>query len=61
MPQIEHLELSEYRSDIINDVKNIVEKYRTIFAWDVPDIDENLANTLILTEIRRALDEIQDD
>lgn len=61
MADIEHLELNTYRSDIIDDVKNVVEKYRTIFEWDVPDIDENLANTLIITEIRVALDDIQKD
>ena len=59
MAQIEELELSAHRNDSIKDVNNLVEKYRTIFEWDVPDIDEGLVNTLILDEVRKALDDIQ--
>ncbi|WP_392342097.1 hypothetical protein [uncultured Shewanella sp.] len=59
MTDIEKLELAAYRSDIIEDVNNLIEKYRAIFGWDVPDIDENVANRLILNEVRQALDDIQ--
>jgi hypothetical protein len=37
----------------------LIEKYRAIFGWDVPDIDENLANRLILNEVRQALSGIK--
>jgi hypothetical protein len=40
-------------------VKSLVEKYRSIFAWDVPDIDEKFADKLILIEVRKALDHIE--
>ncbi|QDE31264.1 hypothetical protein [Shewanella polaris] len=59
MNEIEKLELAAYRTDIIEDVNNLIEKYRAIFGWDVPDIDENVANRLILNEVRQALDDIQ--
>ena len=59
MAHIEELELSAHRSDIIKDVNDLIEKYRTIFEWDVPDIDEDLTNTLIINEVRKALDDIQ--
>ncbi len=59
MAHVEELELSAHRSDIIKDVKDLIEKYRTIFEWDVPDIDERLADRLILNEVRQALDEVQ--
>jgi hypothetical protein len=61
MTEIEKLELSAHRSDIIKDVNNLIEKYRAIFGWDVPDIDEKLANRLILKEVRQALDDIQNE
>tara|TARA_R110001583_G_scaffold160546_2_gene312455 strand:+ start:3065 stop:3250 length:186 start_codon:yes stop_codon:yes gene_type:complete len=61
MTEIEKLELVAHRSDIIEDVNNLIEKYRAIFGWDVPDIDENLANRLILNEVRQALDDIQNE
>lgn len=59
MAKIEQLELDGHRSGIIADVKSLVEKYRAIFDWDVPDIDQNFADKLILTEIRKALDDIE--
>jgi hypothetical protein len=57
--KIEKIELDHHRGDIIADVKRMVEKYRAIFDWDVPDIDSALADKLILTEIRKALDDIE--
>jgi hypothetical protein len=59
MEKIEQLELNKRRSKIIADVESLVEKYRSIFAWDVPDIDEKLVDKLILMEVRKALDHIE--
>jgi hypothetical protein len=57
--EIERKELDAHRDEIIADVKSLVEKYRAIFDWDVPDIDQNVADQLILAEIRKALDDIE--
>jgi hypothetical protein len=54
MAKIEQLELEGHRSEIIVDVKNLVEKYRKIFDWHVPDIDQDVADKLILAEVRKA-------
>lgn len=59
MAKIEEIELDRHRSEVIADVKRLVEKYRAIFDWDVPDIDQNSADKLILVEIRKALDDIE--
>ncbi len=59
MSKIEEKELEGHRGDIIADVKKLVEKYRAIFDWDVPDIDQAAADKLILTEVRRALDALE--
>lgn len=59
MEKIEQLELNKRRSKIIADVGDLIEKYRSIFAWDVPDIDEKYADKLILVEVRKALDHIE--
>ncbi|GAA58972.1 hypothetical protein P20652_0831 [Pseudoalteromonas sp. BSi20652] len=61
MAKIEKLELAAHRNDIIEDVSNLIEKYRTIFGWDVPDIDEKLAKNLIVDEVRQALDNINNE
>lgn len=59
MAKIEQLELEAHRSEIIKDAKNLVEKYRAIFGWDVPDIDQGYSDKLIVVEIRKALDDIE--
>lgn len=59
MAKIELLELEAHRNQIIADVKKLVEKYRAIFDWDVPDVDQGLADKLILVEIRSALDNVE--
>ena len=61
MSQLEQLELTAHRADIIKDVNDLIDKYRAIFEWDVPDIDEKLTNSLILNEVRQALAAIQQD
>ena len=59
MATIEQMELDGHRSEIITDVKNLVEKYRAIFNWDVPDIDQVVADKLILEEMRKAFADIE--
>ena len=59
MAGIEQAELENHRRQIAYDVNKLVEKYRAIFDWDVPDIDQTEADRLILKEIERALDDIE--
>ncbi len=59
MARIEQIELEGHREEIVADVKALIEKYRAIFDWDVPDIDQNVADRLILNEVRKALDAIE--
>lgn len=59
MARIEERELEGHRAEIIADVKKMVEKYRKIFDWDVPDIDQAAADRLIVSEVRKALGELE--
>lgn len=59
MAKMEQIELNKLRGEIIADVKSLVEKYRTIFDWDIPEINQSLADKLILQEVRKALDTIE--
>lgn len=59
MAKLEQAELERYRHRIVADVKKMVEHYRAIFDWDVPDIDQRLADRLILSEIRKGLDDVE--
>jgi len=59
MGKLEQTELENHRHQIIADVRKLVEKYRAIFDWDVPDVDQAEADRLITAEIRRALDDVE--
>ena len=59
MASVEEQELEAHRKAIVADVKKLIEKYRAIFDWDVPDIDQRAADRLILVEVRKAVDEIE--
>jgi len=59
MSNMEKLELDAQREQLQSDVHKLVEKYRSIFEWDVPDIDQALSDRLILKEIRQSLNEIE--
>ena len=59
MVQIEQKELEAHRDEISADLSKLVEKYRKIFDWDVPDIDQAVADKLIVLEVRKALDVLE--
>lgn len=59
MATMERLELDAHREQLVSDVRALVEKYRAIFEWDVPEIDQALSDQLILQALRDALDGVQ--
>lgn len=59
MESIEDLEMTSRRAQLGQDLQALVEKYRKIFDWDVPEIDEVRADRLILQAMRQALDAIE--
>lgn len=59
MTRIEELEMASHRAQLRADVARLVNKYRAIFGWDVPELDEALSDRLIFQAIQRALDDLQ--
>lgn len=59
MAKMEQIELDAQRAQLSADVRKMVEKYRSIFEWDVPDINQALSDKLIVAAMRAALDEIE--
>ena len=59
MANIEQAELAAQHQHLVRDVRSLVEKYRAIFGWNVPDIDQAAADRLILAEVRKALGELE--
>lgn len=58
MKKMEQRELDAHRSEIVTDMRNLFEKYRTIFDWDIPEINQQAADKLILEAMHTALDSI---
>ena len=59
MVKIEELEMDAHRAQLTADLRDLVEKYRSIFDWNVPEVDEALSDRLILKALRQALDDIE--
>ncbi len=59
MAAMEQIELEGHREQLMGDVKGLVEKYRSIFEWDIPEVDEPASDKLILGAIRQELDAIE--
>ena len=59
MATMEEKELETHRDALIADVEQLVEKYRAIFDWDVPDINQTVADKLVLMEMRAALGKLE--
>jgi len=58
MSKIEQLEMDAQRAQLTADLKRLLEKYRAIFDWDVPEVDQALSDRLILDAMRQALADI---
>lgn len=59
MVKIEQLEMDAHRAQLNEDMDDLVEKYRSIFGWDVPDIDVPLSDQLICDALRQALNNVE--
>ncbi|WP_200764042.1 hypothetical protein [Nitrosophilus alvini] len=55
----EYIEECRYSDDINRDTKEVFEKWMKRFGWDIPELDEDVAASLILTEMRKALEEME--
>ena len=58
MKNMEQLELDAHRKQIVQDIRALLEKYRAIFGWDIPELDQQGADRLILAAMHKALDDI---
>ncbi|BBP01070.1 hypothetical protein [Sulfuriferula nivalis] len=58
MEKMEQLELEAHRGEIVKDMRHLVEKYRAIFDWDIPEINQVMADKLIVAAMHVALDDI---
>ncbi len=55
MASIEKIEMDRYHAELIDDVRHLIDKYSRIMAWDVPDLDEQAARTLLFQALHDAV------
>ncbi len=58
MSTIEDIELEHHRAQMLHDMRSLVEKYRAIFDWDVPGVNQAEADRLIIQALRDALSDV---
>ncbi len=59
MSQMQEIEINRYHKRIVKDVRHLIEHYREIMAWDVPENDPVEADRLIFSAVRSAIDEVE--
>ena len=59
MSDIQNIEIERYQGNIVKDLRHLIEKYREIMAWDVPENDPVEADRLIFEAIQSGLAEIE--
>jgi len=58
MPSMEEIEMDRYRARLDRDVADLVEKYLGIMGWDIPEVDEDRARSLIVAEMKAAIERL---
>jgi len=59
MPEMEQIEIARYRKEINQDLLHMIGKYSRIMGWEVPELDEQVARTMILQVIKESLAETE--
>lgn len=59
MSDIQEVEVNRYHARIVKDMRHLIERYREIMAWDIPENEPVEADRLIFKAIREALDKIE--
>ena len=59
MSDIQETEINRYHKRIVKDMRHLIERYREIMAWDVPENDPVEADKLIFKAVHEALAEIE--
>ena len=61
MENLQQFEVEKYHNEIVDDVKNLIEKYRKIMDWEIPENDEQQADEVILSAVQKALDKTKQE
>lgn len=60
MSQEQNIEINRYHDRINKDIYHLIERYREIMAWDIPENDPVEADRLIFNAVQTALDKMKE-
>lgn len=61
MSDMQQIEINRYHDEIIDDIKQLIEKYRRAMDWDIPENDDKKSDRIILDAIEVALANVKKD
>jgi hypothetical protein len=61
MASIEQIEMTRYRAELDDDVRHLLNKYYRIMSWEVPELDEAAAKSLIVAALRDSVAKVEAD
>ncbi len=59
MSEMQEIEINRYHNRIVKDMSHLIERYREIMAWDVPENNPVEADKLIFKAVHEALEELE--
>lgn len=59
MSQMQEIEINRYHDRIVKDMRHLIERYREIMAWDIPENDPDEADRLIFKAVHAVLNELE--
>lgn len=60
MSESQKIEIQRYHKELVKDVASLVDKYRRIMEWDIPESNEIEGDKLIFEAIQDALDALKE-
>ncbi len=60
MSESQKIEIQRYHKELVKDFASLVDKYRRIMEWDIPESNESEGDKLIFKAIQDALDALKE-
>lgn len=58
MSEMEQIEIDRYRTEIEDDVQHLLKKYCRIMSWNIPELDQDAARSLITQALKDSLEKL---
>ncbi|MGV6852851.1 MAG: hypothetical protein ACWA5R_11835 [bacterium] len=59
MTSMQEIEIQRYQHKLVGDLESLLDKYRRIMEWDIPEGDEKAGDKLIIEALQQALNKLK--